>query len=1158
MFSAIIFIAQTKIMFKRLVLALCAIILTDSLSAQDTTWIQTLTFDDITKRRDWYEFPDGSEDYRKILMYYTLKCDPATTQDGFDCGEWDYLTYSFVYDHTGVLDSNLQNHPHFLYGIQNLDSLQFTTIPQFDTHEAYEYFTVIDAVTSESGYTVGGVMGAAAYPLGGYSRARSQFLWSETELTSAGMTAGDIHRLAIQITDYQTDLGRLIISMKNTATQEPTGFEAGGSVVYDQTTAFTNGANVYDLDLLTPFTWDGTSNILVEFSYESAPSNTFNQVSFFTTDDSSGVYASGVDNAAVFEDSKYMEIPLGGTDFGDEITVSFWSRGNPDILPANSYSFEAVNTAGQRVLNVHLPWSNENIYWDAGEGSGYDRINKPANASEYEENWVHWAFTKNAVAGTMKIFKNGVLWHSGSDLTRTIGEIDRFVVGKGYGSGSSHNGMMDEFRVWDVELDAATISSWMNRRVDNSHPNYTDLLAYYDFDQAGYAITDQSGNSNTPILIGAPSIEPKSNMGYFLDATLTSDRPLLTFVQGDYTTHLDSNLVSTSEPVTPITISEFAVQGNGIQPIGSTFGYAGYTYTFHADGTLDSALIALDQTSYNDTLWYYQTPFEIIDRYEIARYITPYGIQLSLGPQGFTWVYDVTDYAHLLLDSVDIANGNQQELIDVKFAMIKGTPVADVVEFSRPWGQSGSRSYGNLDNDVSLPAVDIDVHADAEHFKMKTRLTGHGHNTSNPNGAYPHCCEWKDNTHYLFVNGNPSAEWHIWQTHECAQNPVFPQGGTWPGAREGWCPGDVVKDNDFIITDQVSGSTVNVDYDITPVPGNNPGMAGGNYVVAMHLMQYGAANHSLDAEVYEILSPTNWEYRSRTNPYCDDAQIIIRNAGETTLTTLAITYSIDGGTPETFNWTGNLEFMEFEEVTLPIDDHHFWDGDNFGKFIVTVSAPNGGQDENAENDLAYSFYDQPEVYDSNIIIRYKTNNFPSENYWEIRDINGDVVAERTNSDANTTYMDTMDLSPGCYTFHLYDSEDDGLSYWAYPAQGSGFCRIKENGGGYLESFEAEFGGHITHGFSVGILASIQNRNDETLVEVYPNPNEGEFTLEIAGFNGNFQVSVLNGIGQIVFDKQLVVSEFHEEQFDLKNTNAGLYFVRIVGDGINETKRIIIR
>ena len=49
---------------------------------------------------------------------------------------------------------------------------------------------------------------------------------------------------------------------------------------------------------------------------------------------------------------------------------------------------------------------------------------------------------------------------------------------------------------------------------------------------------------------------------------------------------------------------------------------------------------------------------------EIGRFITPYGINLDLGPNGFQWVYDVTDYEPLLHDSVEFSAGNLQELID--------------------------------------------------------------------------------------------------------------------------------------------------------------------------------------------------------------------------------------------------------------------------------------------------------------------------------------------------------------------------------------------------------------------------------------------------------------------------------------------------------------
>ena len=70
--------------------------------AQDTTWVQTFTFDSISTRRATFDFPQELNDMRfeRVLMYYKLKCDPQTPWDQYNCGEWDYLAYSRIFDHT--------------------------------------------------------------------------------------------------------------------------------------------------------------------------------------------------------------------------------------------------------------------------------------------------------------------------------------------------------------------------------------------------------------------------------------------------------------------------------------------------------------------------------------------------------------------------------------------------------------------------------------------------------------------------------------------------------------------------------------------------------------------------------------------------------------------------------------------------------------------------------------------------------------------------------------------------------------------------------------------------------------------------------------------------------------------------------------------------
>ncbi|MBK7752431.1 MAG: hypothetical protein IPI41_07430 [Flavobacteriales bacterium] len=108
---------------------------------------------------------------------------------------------------------------------------------------------------------------------------------------------------------------------------------------------------------------------------------------------------------------------------GTAITSDLLGEG--DTSPAvNSTIFEAVDAQDRRILNVHLPWSDGRVYWDAGnDGGGFDRIDKATTPAEAEGQWNHWAFMKNTATGQMKIYLNGVLWHSGTGKTKPLSGI---------------------------------------------------------------------------------------------------------------------------------------------------------------------------------------------------------------------------------------------------------------------------------------------------------------------------------------------------------------------------------------------------------------------------------------------------------------------------------------------------------------------------------------------------------------------------------------------------------------------------------------------------------------------------------------------------------------------------------------------------------------
>ncbi|MGJ8653406.1 MAG: LamG-like jellyroll fold domain-containing protein [Opitutaceae bacterium] len=169
--------------------------------------------------------------------------------------------------------------------------------------------------------------------------------------------------------------------------------------------------------------------------------------------------------------SQVTNIDSAFSSLSDQITISLWAYGDSS-LPTVSSIIYAVNSSGNRVLNVHLPYSNGTIFWDAGD-SGFDRISKAAVAAEYKGSWAHWVFTKNATTGVMNIYRNGSLWHSGTGNTKTMTGITAATIGSNI-AGAYYTGNIDDVQLYDIELDATEVANLYASYPAN--PTYT--LAY--------------------------------------------------------------------------------------------------------------------------------------------------------------------------------------------------------------------------------------------------------------------------------------------------------------------------------------------------------------------------------------------------------------------------------------------------------------------------------------------------------------------------------------------------------------------------------------------------------------------------------------------------------------------------------------------------------
>jgi len=1116
-----------------------------NLTAQDTIEFQTLTWDS-TSRDYVFTFPDvPTETYEKILMLYNIRCKNAlvstSSSTNLGCGEWDYSCNTYLTDSSRT-DSLMATAPDYVVSGFGGTTYNYSTSPTYTYYQSDQTDVTYTGTTSEVIASIGAGASTAPYPFDvSTGLSRVQYLIDAADLLGGGIAAGDLTGLKLDLSTVGSNINNLRINLKETAKTNlhPDTLELSGfSNVYYLNTAF-SGIGQHQFNFSSNFTWDGVSNVIIEFTFDSSTGTN----SVVTADNYGasgvGIASNSLDYYLDFNGGQMVNVGTPMTTISNEITISMWSYGDTAIMPANSTMFEGKDASNNRQANVHLPWSNSRIYWDCGYSGGYDRIDKAASPSEIEGKWNHWAFTKNTATGSMKIYLNGTLWHSGTGKTRPI-DIQDFNIGGAITSSTlKFFGKLDEVRIWDTELTQVEIEGWMHKSVDASHPSFANLVSYHKFnDGTGATTTDETGFSNGTF-VSTPFWRLKTGKEQFMDFTQLNDRPQIDVLQGVYTTTTTTTTVLDSLQNMPNTIDAYSVVGTDLN-LDSTFTQweSGYMYVYDETGALvDSVLVGDDGTiEIGDLDYFNKYPM----KFEIMSLVTPYGIGLDLGVEGKTFTFDVTDFTPILKGPkrMTIERGGQnQEEMDIKFLYIKGTPPRDVIDIQQIWPVRSNGYTSIMADDVYEPRM-VATDPTASMFEVRTVVTGHGQEG-----------EFIGRDHFVNADGGPDESyWQVWK--ECAGNPIPAQGGTWIYDRAGWCPGMESDLKRTEITSLVTpGTDIQIDYGVVTAGGTS------NYIVNNQLVSYGAPNFALDATVMDVKKPSMKVEHEKFNPICSQPVVVIQNTGSTTLTSLTIDYSVEGGTVETFNWTGSLDFLESEEVTLPTVAPAFWDTTGTSTtFLATVSSPNGGTDDYPDNDSYRSEFTPHPVYSGEMHLLWRMNNHAYENSFEIQDETGAVVYAQSGQAAGT-YADTLFLAAGCYKIVYIDtvsvtnpnSGNDGISWWANSAQGTGYFRMRVNGS-YVFLVDPDFGSFFEHSFYIDHANTIYENEKTRTLSIYPNPTSGDLNVNFYGFDNDLiHVQVLNESGKLVKTEYFVNdrSNLNKKKINTDELSAGIYFIRLI-------------
>jgi len=352
---------------------------------------------------------------------------------------------------------------------------------------------------------------------------------------------------------------------------------------------------------------------------------------------------------------------------------------------------------------------------------------------------------------------------------------------------------------------------------------------------------------------------------------------------------------------------------------------------------------------------------------------------------------------------------------------------------------------------------------------------------------------------------------------------------------------------------------------------------------AGNLMFSGGEFEFVAEHLFEVKNATPIEnnarialYDGERGQYCQvltfTPVLVVQNLGNNPITSMTIEVTGAGAT-QTIEWTGNLASLDSESI--PMNELSL---SGAADLAFTITAVNGGAD-------AYEFGNQYEVslvrvpfseYQT-VIVRITTDAYGYENYWQIRDDAGTVVAEGGNElvgpDGGGLRIadegdpgaygneETVDIpvdlpAEGCYTFLIVDDWGDGMCC----QYGEGAFLVTDQDNVVLVE-GSMFGDSTSAPFEVDVVVATGGLTELGDLMLFPNPVHKELTLNFELTTATpLQLQVRNALGQVV--QTVAGNEFNAGKHTLRIQTAdlsdGIYFLSMQSGQKQVSRKFIVQ
>lgn len=287
----------------------------------------------------------------------------------------------------------------------------------------------------------------------------------------------------------------------------------------------------------------------------------------------------------------------------------------------------------------------------------------------------------------------------------------------------------------------------------------------------------------------------------------------------------------------------------------------------------------------------------------------------------------------------------------------------------------------------------------------------------------------------------------------------------------------------------------------------------------------------------------------------------LRNMGNATMTTAEISYSVNGGTPQTYTWNGSLSSLSSINVSLPAITFNL---NASNTLDVNVTSVNGGTDDDPSNNSGTANFNKTTSVTNtlNITLNLVQDQYGSEITWKFFNAAGTQIAAGgpyANLSAVGTQLHTHNINlpaNGCYRFVLYDSYGDGIN----SGYGVGSATILNGSGATVYFNNGQYTTQSTRWFEANTSVGIEENSLVNSISIFPNPVVGKSTID---FNltqvNDVTIKVLNNIGQVMMNENLGKLNAGHQTYtlDASALSSGLYFVEIQTGNSVVTRKISV-